>query len=1376
MTGKLAQIVSTPSIRELKHDASANHGGHVNETNMFNSHIRLTDAPRFSELLQDTDSASGTNLQQDTRDDHIPDFSLMATDGKQGELLVDPRDDPISVLSLLAVDDRVEKFDSGASRCMTGNPSRHSDLRPVTRPVRILGFNSSGSTPSHIGLNHDGKEEYYVSDMPEHLTLLCANAYCQDGCAVLFADGGLVLKMTAGELEGLKAFLKSYPVQKVLRVNNRTYEVDHKPYAIPQLEVEHVNLSMTLEEALQGTATRFFNTKVNVSNQEERILTLLMTGLTFRDWQTHLQHGSLRGIPKDLTTHGMNQFEYRYGRTPDIVQLANPRSVRDATGLRDGPAALTHCGQRIEIDCMFSDYNIRETVPGTSTSGQTVRTKKLPTHGGAIAAAVCVDCYSSFVHGKLLKGVGNPEEFVEYFFARYKRDNWPVSGFAADQGIITNSMFHVTTTEVDKLCARWNVQHVERAEPYNHARITGSVEIEIQLIKQLIRLAIVLILRNPNFPILGFTPLAIFKLWGELFHWAVIVVNLKSCPKVPDKSRWEVFYGIVPNMQDIRLLPIGCILIVIRIPTTERDGGTAQAGGVIINEQYGQVDIYVGPSLLTPGAARVAVMSNGRLKILVTSNFRSGSDGGGLNIYPHIERGLKRLLDDQIATGVTTEVEEEPETEVPFVYDKPTMVAEQTKATDSIADAGDKGVKRGRRRKPTRKFELSVVDEKSKRTKSMCRSTQESNEPFSAPTQESTEPFSAPTGPPTNKPTDPEVKVLIVEPTEAPATSDQGPQPKRSQRIRERRQRRIELGGVATDTADLETACFADWSEHDETCYYWSWTDFAFVQIKDDGDAPKNDYVEEGYRAVTVDVPKSFEAALVHPRWSAASQKEMNTILSARAMVQVNAEVAREAIRNEHADLMYLFPVYEEKLKEGVLVEKVRLVADGRTHNHAGQTYSATPSREELLILMHIIAALDWDYAHVDEVRAFLSAPYKGQRRAFVKFRGGKDYYEVLGALYGLKTAPRHYQEAVAERLESLGFKRLVMCSCIYLMMRGDDIVIIYDYVDDFIFTGNSRAVTERVIQEFRQIAQTTEPIWDAEKVLGMEFKRDRKKRIILITMTSKIEDVSSKLQIDASIEKRIPMPQSGYIIKDHEFESMRNQDDAQLMDKAGIANYMTVVGGLIWISGLRLDILFATLYLAWSTRAPRYHHMRMARHVLSYLYTTKDLPLVLGGSSELEVITYTDASLGTAPKGRSIVANMTKLSQNAGAVSASSKATNVVFTSSFEAELDGVTRGLKANSRTVNILKELRMVLNKVPHLWSDNLAMVKFVQGEGVAKGIRHVELRMWYVRERYKDGTVVIDWMTGQEIPADKLTKLGTREEHEVFTWNIMGHALL
>ena len=534
--------------------------------------------------------------------------------------------------------------------------------------------------------------------------------------------------------------------------------------------------------------------------------------------------------------------------------------------------------------------------------------------------------------------------------------------------------------------------------------------------------------------------------------------------------------------------------------------------------------------------------------------------------------------------------------------------------------------------------------------------------------------------------------------------------------------------------------------------------------------------MEEGYRAVTEDVPKSFEAALADPKWGVPAQKEINTILSAKTMVEVNADIARDAIKHHHADLMYLFPVYEEKLKEGVLVYKVRLVADGRTHKHAGETYSATPSREELFILMQIIAALNWDYAHIDEIRAFLKAPYKGKNKAFVKFRGGSQYYEVLGALYGLKTAPRDYQEEVAKRLESIGFTRLVMCSCIYIMKRDEDIVIIYDYVDDFIFTGNNRVLTEKVIAEFRELCSTTDPIWDAERILGMEFRRDRVKRIVKITMTNKIAEVCAKAQIEIDVEKNIPMPLSGYIVKDYEFDTMTNREQAEHLDKKGITSYMIIVGALIWISGLRLDILFATMYLAWNTKHPRRHHLRMSKHVLAYLYTTKELPLVLGGVDDMQVTTYTDASLGTAPKGRSVVANLTKLNAKAGAVSAHSKATDVVFTSSFEAELDGVTRGLKSNSRTVNVLTELRQVLKGLPHLWTDNLAMVRFIHGEGVAKGVRHMELRMWYVRERYKQGNVVIDWMTGKEIPSDKLTKLGSREEHDVFTRDIMGLSLL
>jgi hypothetical protein len=69
-----------------------------------------------------------------------------------------------------------------------------------------------------------------------------------------------------------------------------------------------------------------------------------------------------------------------------------------------------------------------------------------------------------------------------------------------------------------------------------------------------------------------------------------------------------------------------------------------------------------------------------------------------------------------------------------------------------------------------------------------------------------------------------------------------------------------------------------------------------------------------------------------------------------------------------------MIPVYEEKIKEGKLVRKVRLVVNGKNHNKHGSTIAtSTHSREEFLILMHLFAALDCNFYHIDKNRAFLN-------------------------------------------------------------------------------------------------------------------------------------------------------------------------------------------------------------------------------------------------------------------------------------------------------------------------------------------------------------------------------------------------------------------
>eukprot|EP01041_Mallomonas_annulata_P017748 gene17748-36355_t len=112
----------------------------------------------------------------------------------------------------------------------------------------------------------------------------------------------------------------------------------------------------------------------------------------------------------------------------------------------------------------------------------------------------------------------------------------------------------------------------------------------------------------------------------------------------------------------------------------------------------------------------------------------------------------------------------------------------------------------------------------------------------------------------------------------------------------------------------------------------------------------------------------------------------------------------------------------------------------------------------------------------------------------------------------------------------------------------------------------------------------------------------------------------------------------------------------------------MAIVGALIWISGLRLDILFFTMYLVWYTQKPRQHHLNIAHYVLNYLFHSSSLSLVLGGGPTIAIHGYSDASVGTGPKGRSIVSNLVKLSPKAGAITAKVTANQSVVTSSFEA------------------------------------------------------------------------------------------------------------
>jgi hypothetical protein len=304
---------------------------------------------------------------------------------------------------------------------------------------------------------------------------------------------------------------------------------------------------------------------------------------------------------------------------------------------------IVRVGQRIEIDIFEPDFNHIESKPkGAVDSTIKGNTRKILSHGGAKGGAVCVDAFSGYLMLVLLKSFGNTISFVRTFVAEYRLWNIVIEEIGSDSGIVSQSIYEVSSSEVERYILEDVHARFDRAEPYNHDWGGAYCENAIGQIKPVIAIATMYLLQNPNVNILKLSKLEKLMLWGELAMWAVHVINLSPCPNCPEKSRHEVFTKQKPNMQKCCMLPI-CSMVLI--PRITRSVNSQMQRSTVEN----RVAIYVGPAPKTPGAIRAAIKSGKpekTVKIIISSHFSHCSDGGGFQIHEIVQAGTNRLINE----------------------------------------------------------------------------------------------------------------------------------------------------------------------------------------------------------------------------------------------------------------------------------------------------------------------------------------------------------------------------------------------------------------------------------------------------------------------------------------------------------------------------------------------------------------------------------------------------------------------------------------------------------------------------------------------------------------------------------------------------------
>ena len=502
-------------------------------------------------------------------------------------------------------------------------------------------------------------------------------------------------------------------------------------------------------------------------------------------------------------------------------------------------------------------------------------------------------------------------------------------------------------------------------------------------------------------------------------------------------------------MRSIRLLPIFSVLYVLRRTVNENNS----------NREFWQKGIYVGPSDKVPGAIRAAVVTRGQVKMVVTTVYKSVSDGGNLNIYPIAEHSILSLDNSSPSDKSKDNIQNEEKIDNLDLIESPSDVFDDIYDEEILENNAIENL-------PSEMQEETNIDKNNssethilgqnnnnnlkKKKKKRSKANKNKNKLKSVhfdPINDEKSTLEAIEMPNNNLNSN-----IITSKSKLRGASVLKDQEKfeaqkskwgtRAERAKKREEGRAAC--IATNSDLTEECNFVDWTRHEENKYYLSFSENLFIIIESNSIDIKFDDIghsageEVSFRAVTENVPKSFTAALNHPEWGEPARAEFGTIMvETRAVVEIDQAIAIAHIKNG-AEVLRMIAVYEEKIKEGKLVRKVRLVADGRHHHKHGATYSPTPSREELLILLHLFSSNDYDYYHIDEVRAFLNAPKQDNHITFAKFSGDPKYYEIKGALYGMKTASRDYQDTVAERMLQLGFQRLHMCSCIYYREKNN--------------------------------------------------------------------------------------------------------------------------------------------------------------------------------------------------------------------------------------------------------------------------------------------------------------------------------------------------
>lgn len=349
---------------------------------------------------------------------------------------------------------------------------------------------------------------------------------------------------------------------------------------------------------------------------------------------------------------------------------------------------------------------------------------------------------------------------------------------------------------------------------------------------------------------------------------------------------------------------------------------------------------------------------------------------------------------------------------------------------------------------------------------------------------------------------------------------------------------------------------------------------------------------------------------------------------------------------------------------------------------------------------------------------------------------------KLTKSIYGLKQAPKAWNDRITKFLKSLNLKSTDDDPCIFF--NKDRTIILAIFVDDGLITGVTQNEVKIILSQLAsEFEITTGKVNEGNlHYLGMDI--NIRENGCFVNQPKYTKKIINKFGYEDAYEVSTPM-EPGMLTNKHE-------NDKELKNKP----YREIVGSLLYLSTItRPDISFTVNYLSRYVNEPKISHWKTIERVLRYLKSTEEYGIFFSRNGKLQV--YTDANYGG--DGADLNSSSGILVEYGGPIVWMAQKQKVTAISSAEAEYRAAVLGIQEVCWILRIMKELGVMdKNDLSEINIDNKACINMLENadEGkITKGKKHIEIKRKFIQSHIGK-TIVPKYVKSKDQIADVFTK--------------------